>query len=286
MEYKRMTTIIGVTIFLALLGLFLSIFWLGQYRYARQGHIISVSFNDVSGLNRDDPVQMLGVKIGKVEKINLKNNQVIVNLRIDKEYLFPKDSQIVIESIGLLGEKAIKIYPGNSSLCFAPGDTTRGKVAFGLDNLGEIVLQLQSKTNKIFSDENLNNLSIILADLKKTIDQIKMVVNDHGDDVGVLISNARKSSDMLLENKNNINDIVYNMKNSTTKLDSVTEQLNLIAANLNKITYKVTRGKGTIGKLVYSDSLYQNLMNVTAKIDSIADDIKKNPQRYLKISLF
>jgi len=130
MEYKRMTTIIGVTIFLALLGLFLSIFWLGQYRYARQGHIISVSFNDVSGLNRDDPVQMLGVKIGKVEKINLKNNQVIVNLRIDKEYLFPKDSQIVIESIGLLGEKAIKIYPGNSSLCFAPGDTTRGKVAF------------------------------------------------------------------------------------------------------------------------------------------------------------
>jgi len=129
-------------------------------------------------------------------------------------------------------------------------------------------------------------LSIILADLKKTIDQIKMVVNDHGDDVGVLISNARKSSDMLLENKNNINDIVYNMKNSTTKLDSVTEQLNLIAANLNKITYKVTRGKGTIGKLVYSDSLYQNLMNVTAKIDSLSDDIKKNPQRYLKISLF
>ena len=286
MEHKRMTTIIGATIFLALLILFLSIFWLGQYRYSQRGYLISVSFNDVSGLNRDDPVQMLGVKIGKVEKLNLKNEQVIVNLRIDEEYQLPKDSKIVIESIGMLGEKAIKIKPGNSSLYFSPGDSAQGQVAFGLDNLGDMVLELKSRTDKLFSDENLANLSAIFSDLTKTINQIEQISNHHGDDIGAIIQNVRKGSGMLTENRKNVNDIISNMKASTTKLDSVTQQLNLVAANLKEISQTISQGKGTMGKLVYSDSLYQKLLNATCKIDSLADDIKKNPQRYLKIRVF
>lgn len=286
MEHKRMTTIIGATIFLALLILFLSIFWLGQYRYSRRGYLISVSFNDVSGLNRDDPVQMLGVKIGKVEKLNLKNEQVIVNLRIDEEYQLPKDSKIVIESIGMLGEKAIKIRPGNSSLYLSPSDTAQGQIAFGLDNLGDMVSELKSRTDKLFSDENLNNLSAILSHLTKTINQIEQISNHHGDDIGAIIQNVRKGSDMLTENRKNVNDIISNMKASTTKLDSVTQQLNLVAANLKEISQTISQGKGTMGKLVYSDSLYQKLLNAAAKIDSLTDDIKKNPQRYLKIRVF
>jgi len=286
MEYKRMTTIIGATIFLALSGLFLSIFWLGQYRYTGQGHIISVSFNDVSGLNRDDPIQMLGVKIGKVEKINLKNNQVIVNLRIDKEYLLPKDSKIVIESIGMLGEKAIKIEPGNSTSYLSPSDTAQGQVAFGLNNLENMVLDLKSKTDKLFSDENLNKLSAILSDLTKTIKRIEQISNHHEDNIGAIIQNVRKSSDMLTENSKNIDKAILNIKTSSTKLDTVAAQLNIVAANIKEITQNISQGKGTIGKIVYSDSLYQKLFNATCKIDSLADDIKKNPQRYLKIRLF
>jgi phospholipid/cholesterol/gamma-HCH transport system substrate-binding protein len=259
---------------------------LGQYRYSQRGYLISVSFNDVSGLNRDDPVQMLGVKIGKVEKLNLKSNQVIVNLRIDEEYLLPKDSKIVIESIGMLGEKAIKIEPGNSPLFLSPGDTAQGQVAFGLDNLGDMVLELKSRTDKLFSDENLNNLSSILSDLTKTIKQIEQISNHHGEDIGAIIQNVRKSSETIADNRKNINDVISNMKASTTKLDSAARQINLIAANINEITQKITQGKGSMGKLVYSDSLYQKLLNAAGKIDSLADDIKKNPQRYLKIRVF
>ena len=186
----------------------------------------------------------------------------------------------------MLGEKAIKIEPGNSTSYLSPSDTAQGQVAFGLNNLENMVLDLKSKTDKLFSDENLNKLSAILSDLTKTIKRIEQISNHHEDNIGAIIQNVRKSSDMLTENSKNIDEAILNIKTSSTKLDTVAAQLNIVAANIKEITQNISQGKGTIGKIVYSDSLYQKLFNATCKIDSLADDIKKNPQRYLKIRLF
>ena len=46
------------------------------------------------------------------------------------------------------------------------------------------------------------------------------------------------------------------------------------------------KGKGTLGQLMTNDSLFNNLNKTVLNIDSLVDDLKKNPRKYLNFSVF
>ena len=70
------------------------------------------TFNYVEGINIDSEVQLSGIKIGNINKINISKDEVIINGYIDKKYNIPKDSIVKIKSNGIFGKKAISIEPG------------------------------------------------------------------------------------------------------------------------------------------------------------------------------
>jgi phospholipid/cholesterol/gamma-HCH transport system substrate-binding protein len=49
---------------------------------------------------------------------------------------------------------------------------------------------------------------------------------------------------------------------------------------------KVERGEGTLGKLVTQDDLYQRADKILADVETLLADVKKNPTRYFKFSVF
>ena len=55
--------------------------------------------------------------------------------------------------------------------------------------------------------------------------------------------------------------------------------------NLKRLTEQVNNPDGTLGKLMNDPQLYNQLNRVTADIDSLIVDIKKNPKRYISIKL-
>jgi phospholipid/cholesterol/gamma-HCH transport system substrate-binding protein len=52
------------------------------------------------------------------------------------------------------------------------------------------------------------------------------------------------------------------------------------------ITDRVNRGEGTVGKLLNEKELYEKLDLMVGDLDVLVKDIKANPKRYLKFSLF
>lgn len=70
------------------------------------------TFNYVEGINIDSEVQLAGIKIGYINKINLSEDEVIINGYIDKKYNIPEDSIVKIKSNGIFGKKAMSIEPG------------------------------------------------------------------------------------------------------------------------------------------------------------------------------
>ncbi|MFB6344680.1 MAG: MlaD family protein [bacterium] len=81
--------------------------FLGQERYK-----VSATFSDVTGLAENTEVEMIGIPIGNVTSIEMKNFQAKVTMQIDKDVSIPEGSIASIRTRGLLGEKFMYISPG------------------------------------------------------------------------------------------------------------------------------------------------------------------------------
>ena len=59
-----------------------------------------------------------------------------------------------------------------------------------------------------------------------------------------------------------------------------------LVSNLNAITHPIAQGEGSLGQLIQSDSLYQQLNASTAALEALLNDLKAHPKRYVHFSLF
>ena len=102
-------------------------------------------FNTVSGLRVGSPVNMLGIKVGRVGRLIMdqKDQKAVVEIRIQKDIKVFDDAIVSIKSEGLIGDMFLSIGPGGSGKLLGPGGTITetqpavdlvdlvGKYAFG-----------------------------------------------------------------------------------------------------------------------------------------------------------
>ena len=55
---------------------------------------------------------------------------------------------------------------------------------------------------------------------------------------------------------------------------------------LDSITRKINRGKGTFGEMVNDDDLYYNLTAVSENLNKLLVDFRSDPKRFVNLSLF
>ena len=82
-------------------------------------------FNTVTGLREGNPVIMLGLDVGKVEKFTMdqENQQVMVRFKINKGIEVYDDAIASIKTEGLIGDKYVAIDPGGGGDLLADGDS-------------------------------------------------------------------------------------------------------------------------------------------------------------------
>jgi phospholipid/cholesterol/gamma-HCH transport system substrate-binding protein len=59
-----------------------------------------------------------------------------------------------------------------------------------------------------------------------------------------------------------------------------------MSKDLKEITARLRAGEGTAGRLLNDDELIKRLESTVAEMDTLMEDIRKNPGRYVKFSLF
>lgn len=102
-------------------------------------------FTTVSGLRVGSPVNMLGIEIGRVERLTMdqKDQEAVVEIRIQKGIKVYDDAIASIKTEGLIGDMFLSIDPGGSGKLLSHGGTITetqpavdmvdliGKYAFG-----------------------------------------------------------------------------------------------------------------------------------------------------------
>jgi phospholipid/cholesterol/gamma-HCH transport system substrate-binding protein len=84
---------------------------------ASDGYTVHGEFDNIGGLKPQAPVKSAGVVVGRVDSIVFDQKKFVarVTVRIDKHYLFPKDTSASILTSGLLGEQYIGLDAGGDT---------------------------------------------------------------------------------------------------------------------------------------------------------------------------
>ena len=94
--------------------------FLGENTYSLFG-----KFNTVTGLREGNPVNMLGLEVGRVEKFTMdqENQVVVVEFKIDKGIEVYDDAIASVKTEGLIGDKYVELDPGGGGDLLADGET-------------------------------------------------------------------------------------------------------------------------------------------------------------------
>ncbi|RNC69334.1 MAG: outer membrane lipid asymmetry maintenance protein MlaD [Desulfuromonadales bacterium] len=109
--------IVGVFVFIGILCLSWLSVKLGKMELVGGNHYeVYADFDSVSGLKKGAKVEIAGVEIGRVDRIDLepKSDQARVYLRIRHEVKLQDDVIAAVRTSGIIGDKFIKLKPGGS----------------------------------------------------------------------------------------------------------------------------------------------------------------------------
>lgn len=258
----------------------------------KMGERYYVRFDNVSQLVSSSPVYLNGFKAGNVRSINYDYhnvNNIIVELEIDKRLQIPRGSTAKITT-HMLGGADISIVLSNETALLAPGDTLQGILDKGI--AGEASEKIMPAFNNIMPkiDSIMTSLNTLLSNpsLAATVENAEGLT-------GELHKTTRQLNTLLANDIPQITDrmvqIEDNMIDVTSKLTEVDYQalcdkLESTLTNIQQITADINSGKGTAGKLMKDEELYNRLDSTAQAATLLLEDLRKNPKRYVHFSLF
>ena len=259
-------------------------------------------YENVEGLQVGTKVTVNGLSVGKVADIDFLpgTNKILVSFTIRNDVVFSKNSVAELYEAGLIGGKSIAIHPVyDNYIKFKSGDTLKSSVKPGLtDVVNQQIAPLQQKLEKVLSNadslfsgvnnvlnsEGKNNLSTTLENLSSAVknsDEFISRLNSISKNQNKNINRTIENLSMITESLNKISDSL-----SKSSLKQTIYNFEKLSSNFNQVLMEIQNGNGTINKLIYQDSLYQNLKNSSKAIEILLKDLKSNPKRYVHFSLF
>jgi len=116
---------VGIFIFIGILCMAYISIELGQIDFFGRGYYpLEASFSSVKGLHEDTVVEIAGVRVGRVQSIelDLETYDALVVLLIKNEIQVQDDAIASVRTKGILGEKYIEILPGGSDVILKEGE--------------------------------------------------------------------------------------------------------------------------------------------------------------------
>lgn len=188
-------------------------YYLGIVSPFANAHELNIMYNYAGGIEEGSPVRVMGIKVGKVKKIDfdptfrLENGEEVklrIRISVDKKAwaTIRQDSKYFINLAGVIGEKFLEISPGSQEAAeLRPGQIVRGEDPPRVDQLISQSYGLAGKMLEIVN-KNEGSLTSSIAQIDKLITNINKTLllvdkTSKNPDISRLIDNAVKMSDDL-----------------------------------------------------------------------------------------
>ncbi len=288
----------GLVILTAITLLIYGIIWIRGTRFGQKAYPVTVIFPNVGSLSAGDPVSVSGVLKGKVKKIDLYQGDVLVHFTLEKDVVLKKDARFTVMNIGLMGERFVAVETGKADTLLAPTPYPRGYYDTGIPEvmgmmgrmMDEVKQLVEALRGSIASPGYLDKLTSIVEqaeDMSKRMNRLlaknEGKVNTAFDDLSRAASQLRTT---IAKNAASFDSTLGNLHTASQKITPLVEGLDSLRLSFSRIAEQIETQQGTLGKLVYDRTLYDQMRKTTRDLDSLILDVKRNPRRYLTIKVF
>jgi len=273
----------------------------GSSVFSKQKVIYSV-YDEVEGLSIGADVNINGLSIGKITKIDFLpgSTQILVSMRVRGDLAFSSASEAILYETGLIGGKAIMIQPiFENGKSIKTGDTLPSGVQPGFTELvNQQIAPLQQKltstltsvdelfdgVSNVLNNQTQENLKTTLSELTRTVENANNITRK----LNRLLDSNATALDTIFKHLASTSANLSQISDSLVEVDfkAILAQYNKIATNLNQVLDQVNTSQGTAGKLINDPALYTLLNATLEELESLLNDLKNNPKRYVHFSLF
>lgn len=292
---------IGLSVIIAIALLFFGIDYLKGINIFQPANFYEVYYDNVQGLEVSAPVTVNGYKVGQVREVSIdytNPGKVKVVLALNKNLKLRKGT---VASLGstLLSGAYIILTPSAKGEVLPVGSQIQGEESSDL--MTSVTQELMPKVNSILPkvDSLLLNLNSLVSDpaLLTSIQRLDGITGNVYAATGqfnttmigvnqqlpVILRNAGKASVQLDTITRNLAVLSRDLRQ--LPLQPTMENVERITSNLDEFSRQLKNPNSTLGKLTSDPALYNQLNRVSADIDSLIVDIKRNPKRYISIKL-
>lgn len=257
-------------------------------------------YDNSKGLLPGDLVTINGMQVGTVSSLKFHPRQdgsVIVTFTINNDLEMPSNTKAKLSS-SLMGSVSIELILGDSRQLLQSGDTLVSQSDTGtMEMISETILPIKN---------NLETLLVSLNDLTNNLNDL--INNELKYDLNRGVDNFANSMENIKVISANLQQLVDSedgkLVQVVNNLEVITEDFAVVSDSLKRIDYNrmilslenciaefnallegINNGEGSAGLLVKDDSLYINVNETVATLQSLLDEIKANPKK-LKLSIF
>ncbi len=303
-----------VTISLALLYWGFN-FLKGESVFSNERVFIAV-YDDVAGLEKANPITINGLQVGQVRDMYFTKDgtaQVVLELVLRNSVDIPANSSAKIISSDLLGSKAVELKLGTSQELAQSGDTLTAELEISIkeevnrqlrplklkaENLMSQIDTALTMLESLVSDDNTDNFSKSVKhiansfeNLESTTSTLDTLMTGQKKRLENILGNIESITLNLQQNEENISNIMANFSSLSDSLAKIKfaetmKNVNKAMQDMASISDKINRGEGSMGMLVNNDTLYLELEKSSRELNLLLEDIRLNPKKYVRFSVF
>jgi len=299
MTYKKMSYIAGLIVFLAAIVFLFGILWLsGNQIFFSNEYKLDILFDDVVGLQDQSPVFLRGYRIGSTKEVKFEEEKIRVTISVDKRFRIPADSKVEINMLNFLGEKGIMVLPGYAKEYLKPNSVITGENKDLMSLAKNILFTTKEKVeegdlNRVIANisESAESLSKLLGTVSTKVDNLDIALyNTQIMELGRAGKGLKEFLDVAQGEIQNFSaESRMSLDKFNLTLDQVNdtlEQLAALSSELSEIARDINTGRGTAGELLQNKAYIESLNDTIIQLTAFLEDIRENPKKYVKFSIF
>lgn len=297
MKKKDMDLIVGASILIAVVVLVGGVLWLKEVSVSSKMVDYAVLFPNVGTLQVGDPVMVNGVSKGAVKNIYLRGSEVAVILEIEKNVRITDECRIMIQNIGLMGERGVGLQYSEKGDVFHPirgSDTTflSGSfdtgIAEAMGMLGSVLGEVQVLAGNLSSivEQTVGDTSFIslfkaiVARLDTITSEAQELVRDNRSGINKSVTNLKALTEearaLLERNSPVLDSIAADGKALSSRALLVVDNVDSITVSVHNLLEQIQDEESAVGKLLHDKNLYDDLKKTVADLDTLVTSVQND----------
>ncbi len=292
---------VGIAFVLSVAVLVAGVLWFKNFKVGGTIVKVTVEFPTTSGLVRGDPVEVRGVSSGQVSSITFENGRALVTLNLDKGVQIYPDTRFAIENVGIMGQKLVAVYPGTETTPVDPASRVfagiyQPGIPEFMTNLQVVLASFERLTNRVdallaaFDESDQGSLRRVLANTETITSDLAAFMKETHGQLGTAVRNFSLAMDdlhkTLGERDVQVGRLLDSAERVSARADTALAALEGAAIRADSLLAGVARGEGTAGMLMQDKELYRELTQTIGETRRLVADIKADPKKYFKVSVF